>query len=76
MKLDISTNHYELENTNLRGFATIKIDDKYVLENVQIRENGNGELYVALPSISKPVRENGEVVMENGKVKMEYSTPF
>lgn len=75
MKLDINCNRYE--NNGLKGFATVKIDDKYVLERVQIRENVNGELYVALPSFAKPVKDkNGEIVMENGEVKKELFPPF
>lgn len=76
MKLDIRTTHYDQENTNLKGFATVKIDDKYVLENIQIRKKDSGELFVALPTISRPVKENGEIVMENGKPKKEYFSPF
>lgn len=57
MKISIKTNHFTPPETNpeaksdLRGYATVRIDDKYIINKVQIRERrDNNELFVSLPS--------------------------
>ena len=58
MKISIRTNHYtpsetkENSKVELKGFATLRFDDKYVLDNIRIMENKEkGTLFVALPTI-------------------------
>ena len=67
MKVSIRTNHYEnTDMPNLKGFATLTFDDKYVLESVKILENKEkGELFVALPTIKvNPDKNDGNEYKE------------
>ena len=74
--MNIAINTHSVDIDGLKGFATVVFDDRYALEHITIRENKNGELYVSLPSFARPVRENGEIVMENGQPKREFISPF
>lgn len=39
MKISVRTTHYTNDNSpQLRGYATVKFDDSYVLESVKIME--------------------------------------
>ena len=66
MKVSIRTNHYEnADMPNLKGFATLTFDDKYVLESVKILENKDKELFVALPTIKvNPDKNDGNEYKE------------
>ncbi|MCR5479896.1 MAG: SpoVG family protein [Ruminococcus sp.] len=62
MKISINTRHVDIkDNPHIKGYATLKFDDKYVLEAVKIVENKETqELFVALPSIPvDPEKNNG-----------------
>ncbi|MBR1383508.1 MAG: septation protein SpoVG family protein [Ruminococcus sp.] len=72
MDVKVSAKPIANNGSGLIGVAGIVFDDKYALENIQIRESKEGNTYVTLPSYSKTVRENGMTVMENGKPKKEY----
>lgn len=75
MKISISTKHYENEQTpNLKGYATLKFDDKYILESVKVLEgtdaNDQKKLFVALPSIKVDPDKN------EGKEWKEFFHPI
>ena len=59
MKISINTRHVDIkENPHIKGYATLKFDDKYVLEAVRIVENKDSQLFVALPSIPVDPEKN------------------
>ena len=67
MKISIKTNHFTPADTKedakveLKGYATIRFDDKYVLDNVRILENKEkNTLFVALPTIKTKDGEHKE----------------
>ena len=51
MKISVRTTHYTNDNSpQLRGYATVKFDDSYVLESVKIMERqDSNEIFIALP---------------------------
>lgn len=55
MKITITVNKHEVDN--LRGFANIKFDESYALENVKIKESQNGLLYVEMPRYKRTGRD-------------------
>ncbi len=58
MKMTITINKFEKDN--LKGFANVKFDENYALENVKIKAaQSSGELYVELPRYKRTDR-NGE----------------
>lgn len=58
MNITVTINRYEKDN--LRGFANIKFDENYALENVKIKAAQNSDkLYVELPRYKRTDR-NGE----------------
>lgn len=58
MKMTITVNRYE--NENLMGFAGIKFDEDFALENIRIKKAQSGALYVELPKYKRNTG-NGEV---------------
>ena len=51
MKISVRATHYTNDNSpQLRGYATVKFDDSYVLESVKIMERqDSNEIFIALP---------------------------
>lgn len=81
MKISVRASHYTNEqiSPNLRGYATIKFDDEYVLEAVKIMENpNNNQLFVSLPSIQVRAKdENGSYIKnEDGEYKKTFKEIF
>ena len=48
----------EKENSKMRGFASVTIDNQFVVHDIRILEGDNG-LFIAMPS-RKVITENGE----------------
>ena len=50
MKISVRTTHYTNDNSpQLRGYATVKFDDSYVLESVKIMERqDSNEIFIAV----------------------------
>lgn len=48
----------EEENSKLRGFANIVLNDNFVVENIPIRENKDGKNFVAMPSYKSVHRQD------------------
>ena len=48
MKISVRTTHYTNDNSpQLRGYATVKFDDSYVLESVKIMERqDSNEIFI------------------------------
>lgn len=45
----IRTTPYETEGSNLKGYATVTLDDGFDVGSITLRENINGNLYVLFP---------------------------
>ena len=72
MKISVRTTHYTNSNSpQLRGYATVKFDDSYVLESVKIMERqDSNEIFIALPSLMVRTKDqNGNYVIND---KGEY----
>ena len=62
MKISVKANEFTTDrNPNLRGYATVKFDEDFVLEQVAVYQRKDGNYYINLPSISKMKKdENGD----------------
>ena len=65
MKISVRTTHYTNDNSpQLRGYATVKFDDSYVLESVKIMERqDSNEIFIALPSLMVRTKDNRTEIM-------------
>lgn len=77
MNIKITVNPYENEKTKMLGYATVNFEDKYVLENIKIK-NGQYGRYVELPKYSTPKKDDNGKIIENiyGKPEFEYKDIF
>lgn len=80
MKISVRTTHYTNDNSpQLRGYATVKFDDSYVLESVKIMERqDSNEIFIALPSLMVRTKDqNGNyVINDNGEYVKEFKEVF
>ncbi len=51
----------EREGSRMKGRASVVIDDGLAIHNIRIIDGKNG-LFIAMPSTSKEVEENGETI--------------
>lgn len=80
MKISVRTTHYTNDNSpQLRGYATVKFDDSYVLESVKIMERqDSNEIFIALPSLMVRTKDqNGNyVINDKGEYVKEFKEVF
>ena len=80
MKISVRTTHYTNDNSpQLRGYATVKFDDSYVLESVKIMERqDSNEIFIALPSLMVRTKDqNGNyVINDKGEYLKEFNEVF
>ncbi len=63
MKYNIKINKVKGDESNVKGFATVTFSDSLVVRNIAIVKNGEGQLFVSMPSQrSNEVNEKGEPV--------------
>jgi DNA-binding cell septation regulator SpoVG len=63
--MDIKVSITPTESTGkIKGYAKVTFEDKYVLDNVTIRENRDEELYVKMPQANYRKNENGVTRLE------------
>lgn len=59
IRISTSTKGLDEHNRSIKGYAKINFDNRFVLDNVTIRESKNGDLYVKMPQMSVIHQENG-----------------
>ena len=78
--MEIKVNVNAFEKDNMLGYARVTFDDKYVLENIKIKQNSQGYRYVELPKYSTVKKdENGNRIMKDdirGGYEYEYKDIF
>ncbi len=77
MNIKITVNPYNNEKAKMLGYATVNFEDKYVLENIKIKDGQHGR-YVELPKYSVPKKDdNGKVLVDiYGKTEFERKDIF
>ena len=79
MKMSVSAREYRNEKQpGLVGFATVKFDDNFVLEQVNVYQKKSGEYYIKLPSISTKMKDEDGNFIEgpDGNYKREQKEVF
>lgn len=73
MKIKVTTEKLENSESSLKGFASIVFNDRYVLNNITIRENKEGQLYVMMPQMNT-FRKNEDGISERTKTDAFFPT--
>lgn len=65
-EFDVRVTPFEKEDSNIKGLASVKLENCIVVNNISIKESKEGNLYVDMPSYkSKQVDEQGKAVYKD-----------
>lgn len=59
MMYEITVNEIEKANGNIRGFASVVLENSFLISNIAIVEGKNGELFISMPRYASSREESG-----------------
>lgn len=63
---DVSVNLYDNVDSNIKGYASLKLNDEFVINNITVTEDINGKLHINMPSYNTRKKDdNGKDIYQD-----------